>query len=109
MCRSTYFVDFLPLDTIKKEKTSKSDIFVCAAILTHEAPYFSSANFANHWFLVLFNMPKSNLPENFDPFQHIRHKMSLIFLPLLKNICIFVKAWQEEPKVWERMQPHARR
>lgn len=45
MCSSIHFVGFLALDTIKKKKIIKSGIFVCAAILTYEAPYFSQQPF----------------------------------------------------------------
>lgn len=55
MCRNIYFVGLLPLDTIKKEKTSKSDIFVHAAILTHEALYFHQQTLwiTSFWFCLI--------------------------------------------------------
>lgn len=55
MCRNINFAGLLPLDTIKKEKTSKSDIFVCAAILTHEALYFhqQTLQITSFWFCLI--------------------------------------------------------
>lgn len=55
MCRNIDFASLLPLNTIKNEKTSKSDIFVCAAILTHEALYFhqQTLQITSFWFCLI--------------------------------------------------------
>lgn len=98
MYSGIHFVDFLSPDTIKKKKTIEPGIFLCAAMLTYEAPFFHQQPLqtTSYWF---YFMSKSDLTELRAILAHQAQKVPLIFLPLLRNICIFVKTWWEEPEV----------